>query len=43
MSNTKAIQLYERVGFNQIGIRQHYYPALKGREDALLYAIALQC
>ena len=41
MSNTAAIALYEKLGFNQAGIRPHYYPAAKGREDALLYAMSL--
>lgn len=40
-SNDTAIQLYETLGFNQVGIRPGYYPAKKGREDALLYALEL--
>lgn len=38
-SNTAAIQLYERYGFSQIGLRKAYYPAKSGREDALLMSI----
>lgn len=37
-SNHAAIGLYESEGFNQMGLRKNYYPAAKGREDALLFA-----
>jgi ribosomal-protein-alanine N-acetyltransferase len=42
-SNESAIALYEKIGFNQVGIRPNYYPGEKGgrREDALLYALDL--
>jgi ribosomal-protein-alanine N-acetyltransferase len=40
-SNTGAIRLYERFGFNEIGVRRAYYPAGQGREDALLLALSL--
>ena len=40
-SNLAAISLYERLGFNQIGTRKDYYPAKKGREDAVILAINL--
>jgi len=40
-TNTRAIQLYERLGFNQVGVRKDYYPDEGGREDALLFAIEL--
>ena len=40
-SNLKAIQLYEKMGFVQIGERKHYYPAENGREDALIFAMDL--
>ena len=41
-SNQRAIQLYENLGFNQVGVRPGYYPLPKGgREDALLYAVEL--
>lgn len=35
-SNFSARQLYERAGFQMTGVRSGYYPARKGREDALL-------
>lgn len=37
-SNAKAIALYKKSGFTQINIRKGYYPALEGREDALVFA-----
>lgn len=37
-SNAKAIALYEREGFFEIGQRKNYYPTLNGHEDALLMA-----
>lgn len=40
-SNTVAIELYEREGFNRIGLRKAYYPADEGREDAIVFARAL--
>jgi len=41
-SNTPAIRLYEKLGFNEIGVRRKYYPADGGqREDALLLALSL--
>ncbi len=41
-SNRIALGLYESIGFNEIGIRCGYYPAKKGREDAVLLALNLQ-
>ena len=35
-SNTSALVLYRHFGFQQIGVRRAYYPAEKGREDALV-------
>ncbi len=35
-SNTPALRLYYRAGFNQVGRRKGYYPAEGGREDALV-------
>lgn len=35
-SNTQALDLYRHFGFQQIGVRRAYYPADKGREDALV-------
>jgi ribosomal-protein-alanine N-acetyltransferase len=40
-SNLAAIALYETSGFNEIGRRPDYYPALHGREDALMMARSL--
>jgi len=40
-SNRIAISLYEKLGFNEIGVRRNYYPAEDGREDALLLALSL--
>ena len=40
-SNEKAISLYLDLGFNEIGQRKAYYPASKGREDALVLARTL--
>jgi ribosomal-protein-alanine N-acetyltransferase len=37
-SNAYAVQLYESVGFNEVGVRKHYYPTKHGREDAVIYA-----
>ncbi|KPK55745.1 MAG: ribosomal-protein-alanine acetyltransferase [Thiotrichales bacterium SG8_50] len=37
-SNVAAVDLYRSVGFNEVGIRKNYYPADKGREDALVMA-----
>ena len=37
-SNPKAIKLYQDLGFNEIGNRKAYYPAKKGREDAIVMA-----
>ena len=35
-SNDNALSLYRHFGFQQIGRRRDYYPAEKGREDALV-------
>lgn len=40
-SNPRAIDLYQRVGFNEIGRRPRYYPATGGREDAIVMAMEL--
>lgn len=40
-SNTSAIHLYHRTGFKQIGVRKGYYPAMCGREDALVMKLEL--
>ncbi len=41
VSNKKAIQLYSKGGFFEVGTRKNYYPTLNGREDALLMAMQL--
>ena len=40
-SNKSAIYLYQRMGFKQIGVRKGYYPAMCGREDALVMRLEL--
>ncbi len=41
-SNLRAITLYDRSGFNEIGRRPRYYPAANhGREDAIVMAMEL--
>ena len=35
-SNEAARHIYERFGFRLVGVRKGYYPALVGREDALV-------
>lgn len=37
-SNAAALRLYDKLGFNEIGVRRNYYPAAEGREDALILA-----
>ncbi len=37
-SNQIAVRLYETIGFHQVGLRSDYYPAEKGREDAVIMA-----
>jgi [ribosomal protein S18]-alanine N-acetyltransferase len=38
ISNRKAIALYEREDFFEVGQRKNYYPTVNGHEDALLMA-----
>jgi ribosomal-protein-alanine N-acetyltransferase len=40
-SNPTAIRLYERYGFQRIGVRRSYYPAAGGREDAIVMRVSL--
>jgi [ribosomal protein S18]-alanine N-acetyltransferase len=40
-SNRPAQRLYERYGFERIGMRRGYYPSHGGREDAVVMRIAL--
>ena len=43
VSNTGAIQLYEKLGFRRDGIRKNYYPTQTSqREDALLMSLNLE-
>ncbi len=42
-SNVVAQAVYEKIGFNQVGLRPRYYPGLNNRrEDAIIYAIELE-
>ena len=41
-SNAGAQALYTRFGFHKVAVRRGYYPALFGREDALVLTLALQ-
>ncbi len=40
-SNAVAISLYDSLGFNEVGLRNNYYPADKGHEDAVIMAYCL--
>jgi ribosomal-protein-alanine N-acetyltransferase len=35
-SNLRALGLYERTGYERVGVRRGYYPATRGREDAIV-------
>jgi len=39
--NAAAQKMYDRYGFVRIGIRRGYYPARRGREDAIVMRVAL--
>jgi ribosomal-protein-alanine N-acetyltransferase len=41
-ANTQAIALYQGFGFEQVGVRRGYYPAVAGREDALVFQMELR-
>lgn len=41
VSNTNAARLYQHLGFEQIAVRKDYYPAMCGKEDALVMRRAL--
>lgn len=42
MSNQRAVDVYQRYGFTEIGRRKGYYPAMDGvREDAIVMRIEL--
>lgn len=36
VSNGAARQLYQSAGFEKVGLRRDYYPAVSGREDAIV-------
>lgn len=40
-SNPRAVDLYERSGFNEVGLRKAYYDSANGREDAIVMARSL--
>ena len=40
-SNRPAIDLYLSLGFSEAGLRRDYYPAERGREDALVLVCTL--
>jgi len=41
-SNARARRIYERMGFEQVGVRKAYYPAAAGRrEDAVVMSFKL--
>lgn len=40
-SNSQALRLYQRYGFEAIGLRRGYYPAPDGREDAIVMRVPL--
>ncbi|HEX4928934.1 MAG TPA: ribosomal protein S18-alanine N-acetyltransferase [Burkholderiales bacterium] len=40
-SNQPGQRLYTRFGFRRVGVRRDYYPATRGREDALVLSLAL--
>ncbi len=41
LSNASAYNLYQNLGFAEVGIRKDYYPAEGGREDAMILAYDL--
>lgn len=36
VSNERALRIYEKAGYRRIGQRRGYYPAVGGREDAIV-------
>ena len=40
-SNDVARRLYQNKGFDEVGMRRNYYPAMFGREDAVIMACSL--
>lgn len=41
VSNDAAYRLYTSMGFDEVGVRRNYYPARRGREDAIILACDL--
>lgn len=41
LSNSSAIRLYEKNGFNEIGVRNNYYKNKEGKEDAILMGLSI--
>ncbi|MCD1125237.1 ribosomal protein S18-alanine N-acetyltransferase [Jinshanibacter sp. LJY008] len=40
-SNLAAIELYREFDFNEVTVRKGYYPAVDGREDAVIMGLTL--
>jgi [ribosomal protein S18]-alanine N-acetyltransferase len=40
-TNLSAQGLYRKFGFSQVGVRKGYYPAARGREDALILSLQI--
>ena len=40
-SNLRAQEVYQRYGYRRVGERKHYYPAERGREDAIVMSYKL--
>ena len=40
-SNERAQEVYQRYGYRRVGERKHYYPAERGREDAIVMSYKL--
>ncbi|HZY17081.1 MAG TPA: ribosomal protein S18-alanine N-acetyltransferase [Ramlibacter sp.] len=41
VSNARAQAVYARNGFRRVGERKQYYPAVRGREDAIVMSLKL--
>ncbi|WP_225782129.1 ribosomal protein S18-alanine N-acetyltransferase [Xenophilus sp. Marseille-Q4582] len=41
VSNARAQEVYEHQGFRRVGVRKAYYPAARGREDAIVMSLRL--
>uniref|UniRef100_A0A451ATW6 [Ribosomal protein bS18]-alanine N-acetyltransferase n=1 Tax=Candidatus Kentrum sp. UNK TaxID=2126344 RepID=A0A451ATW6_9GAMM len=39
--NHAALQLYRRMGFNEVGVRKGYYPGKNGPDDAMILSLAI--